>query len=147
MIIASAGIVKDKKGGIIIFPYWKDEHGVRRNSMKYIIMDGNYTEEELGENIIKALQISRVNEQETIGQNAHLKASGLKSWNAFQKKYESVSVVIVDGEEWEISRHLKKKDHSYGLDKDELDKYIRNYKEALESEELGKEVLEMFALD
>lgn len=147
MVIASVGISKDKKGGIIIFPCWKDDYGVRRDSMKYIIMDGNYTEEELGENIIKALKISRVNEQETIGQNAYLKASGLKSWNAFQKKYESVSVVIIDGEEWQVARHLKKKDHSYGLDKDEIEKYIRRYKEALAADELGKVVLEMFAME
>ena len=146
MIIASAGIFRDKKGGVIIFPRWKDSDGVRRNSIKYILMDSGYTEVELGENILHALQISRENEQEDPKQKAFLKASGLKTWNAFQKKYESVSFRVIDGEQWEFARHLKKKGHAYGLDKDEYDKYTRRFPEPLPPEELGKVVLEMFAM-
>lgn len=147
MVIAGVGIYQDKKGNNLIIPYWHDKFGIGRQSIKFDVINENYNEQEIGNRIINKLEISKINEQEEVGQNAHLKASGLKSWNASQKKYENVNVSELDSGEWNISRYLKKKDHSYGLDKDEVDRYKKRFPEALSAAELGKVVLEMFAME
>ena len=146
MITASVAIFQDQKNGILIYPRWKDECGVRILSEKYTALSSDYTELELGKKILQAIMVSEKNEQEDPEKDVFQKASGLKSWNAFQKRYESVEICILDTAEWKIARCLKKKGHSYGLDKDEVDKYTRIFPEALPAEEIGKVVLEMFAM-
>ena len=146
MLIAHVGIFRDKKGEMIIIPTWQQDGGPRLKSMKFRKVSNDCKEVELGKTILESLEISKRNEQEDLEQEVYKEASGLKSWNSFQKRYESVKISVLDSGEWKIARHIKQKGHSYGLNKDEVDKYTRHYKEALSAEELGKVVLEMFAM-
>ena len=146
MTFASVELFFDQKGNILLIPGWKDSIGIGRQSMKYSNLEHGYTEKILGKEIMKALDISKINEQEDPNQKVFLVAGNVKNWRAFQKKYECVDVII-DGEMiWWISKEKKCKDGSYGLDKDELDKYQRKFTEPLSAEQLGKIVLEMLAL-
>mgnify|MGYP003301767075 CR=1 FL=1 len=146
MLIAHVGIFRDKNGEMLIIPTWQQDGGPRLDSMQYSKLSSDYTEDEVGKKILDSAEISRMNEQEDPEQDVCKEASGLKTWKAFQKKYENVMISVLDTGEWKIARFLKQKGHSYGLNKDEVDKYTRHYKEALSAEELGKVVLEMFAM-
>lgn len=147
MLIAHIGIYRDKKGELIIIPTWQQNGGPRLDSMKYTKLSSDYTEDEVGKKILESAEISRMNEQEDPEQDVCKEASGLKTWNAFQKKYENVMISVLDSGEWKIARFLKQRGHSYGLDKDDVDKYTKIFSEALSAEELGKVVLEMFAME
>lgn len=144
MVIASVGIYQSKRSEILIFPRWKDNCGIRRHSEKYIIINSNYTECELGQEVLKAIEVSKLNEQEESVGNVYQAASGVKNWRAFQKKYENVEVMILKTGEWKIARYLKQKDHSYGLTEEQVDKYTKIFSQTLSPEDLGKIVLEMF---
>lgn len=146
MRIASVGIYFDKKKNVLIIPGWKDNIGIGRQSMKYSILEHGFAEQLLGKEIMKALDISKLNEQEDPNQKVFLVAGNVKSWKAFQKKYEYVDVVIDGKMNWWISKEKKCKDGSYGLQKDELAKYQRKFTEPLSAEQLGKTVLDMLAL-
>lgn len=146
MTFASVELFFDKKGNVLFIPGWKDCNGVGHQSKKYTIFEHEYTEEVLGKEIMKALDMSKLNEQEDPNQKVFLVAGNVKSWRAFQKKYECVDVAI-DGEmNWWITRDKKCKDGSYGLQKDELEKYQKTFIEPPSAEQLGKIVLEMLAL-
>lgn len=146
MKIASVSMFQDKKGEMIIIPMWRDVNGVNRDSVKFKKIGCTYTEYDIGKEILYAVEISKKNEQEDSNQEVYKKASGLRSWNAFQKKYESMVLEVFTGEEWMFTRLLKQKDHSYGLTKDQVDKYTKIFSEPLSPEILGKVVLEMFDL-
>lgn len=114
MKIASVSMFQDKKGEMIIIPMWRDVNGVNRDSVKFQKIGCTYTENELGKEILNAVEVSKKNEQEESNQEVYKKASGLKNWNIFQKKYESVILEIFSCDEWVFTRLLKQKNHSYG---------------------------------
>lgn len=144
MLIAHVTLFKDRRGELLIIPTWRQKDGPSISSMKYKKIDYSYTESELGKEVLQAIEISKRNEQEELEQEVYKVASGLKSWNSFQKKYENVAVSVLDTGEWKISKYLKQKGHSYGLNKDQVDKYTKIFSEQLSSEALGKVILEMF---
>ena len=73
-----ASIYFDKKGDCLIFPLWRDENGVSIKSIKYIQLEDVYEEKELGKKILKAIEISAINEQEDRTKNAGRIATKLK---------------------------------------------------------------------
>lgn len=146
MLIQSVSLYFDKKNNVIIFPLWRDDVGLSRNSIKFTKLEAEFVPTELGIEILESLKISKRNEYEDINLNAWKEATGLKTWRAFQKKYESVIVDLVDGENWYIAKYRKLKDGSYGLEKGDEEKYSREYTEPLTAEQLGHIVLEMLAI-
>ena len=105
-----------------------------------------YEEKELGKKILKAIEISAINEQEDRTKNAWKIATKLKNWRAFQKKYECIVADIDENGSWYIAKYRKLKDGSYGLEKGDEEKYSREYTEPLTTEQLGHIVLEMLAI-
>lgn len=147
MLVALVNLFFDKKKNALLIPIWRDKDaGYGLDSMKYSELSFPYTEIELGVEIEKSLEISKLNEQEDKEQKVYLIAGKVKSWRAFQKKYESVTISIISDNVWKFTKERKMKDGSYGLDKDDLEKYQRKFTEPLSAEQLGKIVLEMLAL-
>lgn len=146
MLIAKSKILFDNEDRVLIIPTWKDEDGVSRFSMKFKKIDTGYNEYVLGNEILACLESSKKNEYEDKNQNVWKHASGLKTWKAFQKKYECVGVYIADNGKWMIDKMRKGKDGSYTLDEGDEEKYSRTYAHPLSAEELGKVVLEMLAI-
>ena len=146
MLIQSVSLYFDKKNNVIIFPLWRDDVGLSRNSIKFTKLEAEFVPTELGIEILESLKISKRNEYEDINLNAWKEATGLKTWRAFQKKYQSVIVDLVDGKNWYIAKYRKLKDGSYGLEKGDEEKYSRRYTEPLTAEQLGHIVLEMLAI-
>lgn len=147
MLLAMVNLFFDKKNNVLVIPIWRDKDGgFGRDSIEYSELSFPYTEKELGAEIEKCLEISRLNAQEDKEQKVYLVAGKVKSWRAFQKKYESVTISNSSGDLWKITKDRKMKDGSYGLDKDDLDKYKRTFTEQLSTEQLVKIVLEMQAL-
>ena len=146
MLIQSVSLYFDKKNNVIIFPLWRDDVGLSRNSIKFTKLEAEFVPTELGIEILESLKISKRNEYEDINLNAWKEATGLKTWRAFQNKYESVIVDLVDGENWYLAKYRELKDGSYGLEKGDEEKYSRRYTEPLTAEQLGHIVLEMLAI-
>ncbi|SET36699.1 hypothetical protein [[Clostridium] polysaccharolyticum] len=141
-----SSIYFDKKGNVIIVPYWRAEDGISRQSMKFAKLNFGYSETELGKEILDVLETSRINEYEDKKQNPWKEASNLKTWKAFWKKYESVIVDIDEKGIWYIDKYRKLKDGSFGLEKGDEEKYSREYTEPLTAQQLGHIVLEMLEI-
>lgn len=90
------------------------------------------------------LSISKENVLEDKNQNVVELATGIKSWSGFAKKHQLVRVVLT--EVYRISKQPRKKDNSFGLDKDEIDKYTIILPVDTQTSELGRKVLEAFDL-
>lgn len=88
--------------------------------------------------------LSKENVLEDKNQNVFELATGIKSWSGFAKKHQLVRVVLT--EVYRISKQPRKKDNSFGLDKDEIDKYTIIIPVDTQTSELGRKVLEAFDL-
>ncbi|SET36714.1 hypothetical protein [[Clostridium] polysaccharolyticum] len=146
MFIQSVSIYFDKKKNVIIFPIWRDEDGIPRQSMKFVKLNFGYNETELGKEILDVLETSRINEYEDTKQNAWKEASNLNTWKKFQKNYETVKVDLFENKKWNLAKYRKLKDGSFGLEKGDEEKYSREYTEPLTVQQLGHIVLEMLKI-
>ena len=141
--MSRVSIYMDKERNIIIIPYWKDKNGISRKSIHYSELEVGYTEEILGEEIMISLEVSGRIEFEELTQDTWKKAGKVKSWKAFQRKYDTVLVDIDEKGICYIAKYRKLEDGSYGLEKGDEEKYSRRYTEPLTAEQLGHIVLEM----
>jgi hypothetical protein len=136
----------DKRKNVIIYPYWHDEFGLSRMSNKFTKLEKGYDEKVLGEEILKCLAISEINEIEDKEQLPFKEAGKVKSWSAYVRKYETVIIDINDKGIWYIAKYRKLKDGSFGLEKGDEEKYSREYTEPLTAQQLGHIVLEMLEI-
>ncbi|MBP7174911.1 MAG: hypothetical protein KBA53_01665 [Thermoclostridium sp.] len=135
----------DSKRNLLLIPLWRENGGPGRFSNKFVKLESGYSYEELGTYINNLLSISRENVPEDKNQKVFELATGIKSWSAFAKKYQLVSVVLTE-EYYRVSKQPRKKDNSFGLDKDEVDKYTLMLPINTQVSELGRKVLEAFDL-
>ena len=143
----SVGLYFDTKGNVIIVPEIQAPAGFGISSYKFVKLQNGYTREELGEAIMKALEISVINEQEEQNRKFWTEATGIKGYAAFSKKHKCVSVTyILEKEGYSITAEKRYPDGSYGVDSDNYSLRVKEYPGKPVKETIADQVLEELRL-
>lgn len=145
-MLAQVNIFMDSKRNLLLIPVWREEGGPGRDSKRFVKLEAGYSDEELGMWIGKMLSISRENVPEDKNQKVFELATGIKRWSEFARKHQLVSVIEND-EGYRIEKLPRRKDNSFGLDKDEVERYTIKLPEDTQFNELARKVLDAFDLN
>ncbi len=143
----SAGIYFDAEGNVIIDPVIRAPAGFGIASCKFIKLQNGYTKEELAESIMKALEISTINEQEE-DRNFWTEATGIKGYAAFSRKHKSISIdYILEKEGYRVTAEKRYKDGSYGIERDDVPLRVKEYPGKPSVETIADYVLEALKIE
>lgn len=145
----SVGIYIDKDKNLIINSYREDENGVLRSLKQYIYLETGWSKEELADAIVYSLEMDLRDEEALIGEpDFWVRATGIKSFSAFSKRYKCIDVDYIDTKNcYNITAEKRNSDGSYGVDKDEFLLRQRTYSGYPKRETIADEVLEAMKID
>ena len=143
----STSIYFDAGGNVIVVPCLQAPAGFGIASCKFIKLQNGYTKEELAEAIMKALEISFMNEKEDDNGDFWTEATGIKGFAAFSRKHKSVSIYhIQEKEGYDITAEKRYPDGSYGVDSDNYSMRVKEYPGKPVKETIADQVLEALRL-
>ena len=133
----------DAENNVIMVPDLQHPIGYRRASCKVIILQSGYTNRELAEEIMHAIEISIINEQEDESRCFWTEVTGIKGFAAFSKRYRCVSIeYILEKDGYSVVANKRYKDGSYGYDKEDIPLRVKEYSGKPSVETIAEQVLE-----
>ena len=119
----------DKQNNVIVNPVLLAPAGFGKHSSNFKLLQNGWTGRELADAIMEALEISKRNNlEEAEGEGFWTRATGIKSYKAFSKKYSCISIDYIKEKDcYEVCAYRRCKDGSYGVDAEEVDKRIKTF--------------------
>ena len=138
------GVFFDIEDNVILNPVLQDPIGFGRSSSNYTKLEKGWTVTELAEAIMEGLSISQQNNlEETKGEGFWTRATGIKGYAAFSKRYRHIGVDYVKEKDYYmVSAYKRCKDGSYGVDTDEVETRIKTYPGLPSKETIAEQVME-----
>ena len=138
------GLFFDIENNVILNPVLQDPIGFGRSSSNFIKLEKGWTLAELAEAIMEGLSISQKNNlEEAKGEKFWTRATGIKGYAAFSKRYRHILIECVEEKDYYIvSAYKRCKDGSYGIDADEVEAREKNYSGFPSIETIAEQVME-----
>lgn len=144
----AVGLFFDENKNVIVDPTLQAPAGFGIASCKFIKLQTGYSKEKLAESIMKALEISVINEQEEENHHFWTEATGIKAFAAFSRKYKLVDIdYMLEKDGYTVTAQKRCKDGSYGLDKEDIPLRVREYPGRPSIDTIADQVLEALKIE
>lgn len=142
------GLYFDKEGNVIVVPMLQHPIGYGIESCNFFRLKVGYKKSELAEAIIKAEQISIINEQEDRSKKFWVEATGIKGYATFSKKHKCVSICyVLEKDGYSVVAEKRYQDGSYGYDKEDILSRVKEYPGKPSVDTIVDQVLEALKIE